>query len=99
MVYGNQVDEARDHQRTAGLVVDVLLEDEAEVGVGLDGRADLDGIFQLGALFEGHIGLVGYEACAYFVGEADELIGADEVLTSYTVGTWLGKLNIWVVSS
>ena len=44
MVDRDQVDEALDHQRAATLVVDVLLEDEAEVGAGLDGRADLDDI-------------------------------------------------------
>ena len=36
------MDEALDHQRAAALVVDVLLEDEAAVGAGLDGRAHLD---------------------------------------------------------
>ena len=44
MVDRDQVDEALDHQRAAGLVVDVLLEDEAEIRAGLDGRADLDDI-------------------------------------------------------
>ena len=40
----DQVDEALDHQRAAALVVDILLEYEAEVRAGLDGRADLDDI-------------------------------------------------------
>ena len=87
MVDRNQVDEALDHQRAAGLVVDILLEHEAEVGAGLDGRADLDDISELSALFEGHLGLVDHKAHALFVVEADELVGADEALTTYSGGT------------
>jgi hypothetical protein len=41
----DQVDEALDHERAAALVVDVLLEDEAEVRARLDGRTDLDDVF------------------------------------------------------
>ena len=87
MVDRDQVDEALDHQRAAGLVVDVLLEDEAEIRAGLDGRADLDDVSQLGALFEGHLGLVDYKAYVLFVVETDELFGADEVLATYSGGT------------
>lgn len=80
MVDRDQLDKALDHQRAAALVVDILLEDEAEVGAGLDGRTDLDDVSQLGALFEGHLGLVDHKAYTLFVVETDEFIGADEVL-------------------
>jgi hypothetical protein len=69
------------------LVVDVLLEDEAEIRARLDGRADLDDISQFGALFEGHLGLVDHKAHALFVVEADEFVGADEVFATYSGGT------------
>ena len=92
MVDGDQVDEALDHERTAALVVDVLLEDEAEIRAGLDGRADLDDISELGAFFEGHLGLVDHKTNALFVVETDELIGADEVFATYSGGTYFGTL-------
>ena len=40
----DQMDEALDHGRVAGLVVDILLEDEAEIRAGLDGPAHLDDV-------------------------------------------------------
>ena len=45
MVDRDQVDEALDYERAAGLVVDVLLEDKAEIRAVLDRRTDLDDIF------------------------------------------------------
>ena len=87
MVDRDQVDEALDHERAAGLVVDVLLEDEAEIRAGLDGRAHLDDISELSALFEGHLGLVDHKTNALFVVETDEFVGADEVLARYAGGT------------
>ena len=39
------------------------------------------------ALFEGHLGLVDHKTNALFVVEADALVGADEVLATYSGGT------------
>ena len=87
MVDRDQVDEALDHQRAAGLVVDVLLEDKTEIRARLDGRADLDDVSELGALFEGHLGLVDHKSHEFIVVETDEFGRADEGLAICSGGT------------
>ena len=58
-----------------------------EVEVGHDGRMDLDNVSELGALYEGHLGLVDDKGDALFVTEAHEFLG-NAVRVTYSVYTY-----------